>query len=1607
MRIHAGSKSHDGSMSHTSKRQGGGRVGRRSVLAIFVLVLALVPLSAQAGSDTYSLLVSKSPNRSTPVQLAGQTVSGNIYVFTSPSTGAKKVSFYLDDPTMSGAPRFVEKSAPHDFNGTAADKTAIPFHTATIANGSHTITAKIERTDGLIDVVESTFEVQNTALVLSAKTMSFAREQGAAPSTQTVDVATNDGGTPAFTATDDAPWLTVAPTSGQVPGNLSLTADPAGLAVGEYRATVTVSANGYDAARLPVTLTVTEVAPPVSYALLLSRAADRSSPTPLEGQSVANEVYVFTTPDTNVSRVRFYLDDPNMTGAPRRVETGGPFDFNGTAANGTALPFNTGALSDGSHTITAALDHPNGTTDVVSATFTSQNDRVVLSPDSVGFAINHGGSAASRSVDVATSGGAAAGFSVAEDSPWLTVSPASGTAPDAVSLTADPAGLAPGRYRTTVTVAAPGLYPATLPVTLDVEHKLLVSMFADRTAARPLEGEEVWGDVYIFAEPEAGAADVRFFIDDPNMTGPHYSSEGLAPWDLAGTASSGKAKPFDTTTLADGVHTVTIEAKLAGQLQVVSSSFEVINGAPGLTFAPESLTFRLEQGETLTQRAQVSTPDGSATSFTVGEDVDVPWLDVSPLTGSTPAELAVRVNTTGLAVGVHRAVVRASSAGFRAATLPVEVRVGCPPVPCDDVLVDLPYELDFAQDEGNIADANGVGTGFSWIDWPSNGTGYIPENLRVDDAAGVLRIKTTRGVANGASNSLDNGLAVGVDAPSQITAVTGTILNLPAGTGKFEQAGLWFGNDEDNHLKLITVSTPEGMRIESLLEVNGAKVTSKLTAPLQIAGAKVTLSLFADPSDQTISAFYRLNDGGTTSLGTFTAPPEFFSFDAARIDPRIGTDTFAGIYASHRNGSQLEYSFDFFGVTEGLSTEPPSAQGITFDRKSFLVGGVTSMAWGPDGRLYVTEMFGDIHAITLGPGNTPIADEVYEPLGARLTLGIAVDPASTPDNVILWVSHSDPAIIDAPVNSSMVSRLSGPNFATREDVITGLPRSKANHSVNSLHFGPDGRLYVAQSGNTGAGGRDPNVNAEFGDRQEQPLSAAILVADVKAAGFDGSCHNEIDVHGPAPCDVSPYATGLRNPYDFTFHSNGSMYATDNGLGVGAVYPPSPTAPCTGFGSANPSTQPDILVRVLQGKYYGHPNPSRDECVFKDGSFQGVPPLPNYEHPVLDLGDHRSANGIIEYTSDAFCGELKGGLLIANYSVGDDLTWVRLADGGTTAVSSTSLVGDFDEPLPLVQGPNGEIFVGELSNGRITVLTPIDLGCWTSRSELPTPTLDAAGTAVGGKLYVVAGKTESGTRSTMHVYDPGTDSWSAGPDLPGEAVENPAAVGLDGKLYVFGGSTGPFSGAVSNAAVFDPGDQSWTTLDSMPTARGGATAQLVGGKIYVAGGMGANGGSLATVDVYDPATDSWSTAASMGTARDNPGSAAIDGKLYVFGGRTRTSDGSTVAATLTSGEAYDPATDTWSSIAPMPTGRRTMVVGQLNGRAQVIGGEVNPDGMAFTENEEYDPATNTWRTLKRITTGRHGAVAGTIDGVIYVVGGGPVGGTSFTGSTEAFAFGPGP
>jgi VCBS repeat-containing protein len=111
--------------------------------------------------DPVDLAFSASANRSSSVDLDGATLSGDAYVFMQGTETAERVEFYLDDPGAAGAPTRVERVFAHDFGGTAADGTALRWNTKAVADGVHSITAKVYDQTGAFTLVTDTFIVDN------------------------------------------------------------------------------------------------------------------------------------------------------------------------------------------------------------------------------------------------------------------------------------------------------------------------------------------------------------------------------------------------------------------------------------------------------------------------------------------------------------------------------------------------------------------------------------------------------------------------------------------------------------------------------------------------------------------------------------------------------------------------------------------------------------------------------------------------------------------------------------------------------------------------------------------------------------------------------------------------------------------------------------------------------------------------------------------------------------------------------------------------------------------------------------------------------------------------------------------------------------------------------------------------------------------------------------------------------------------------------------------------------------------------------------------------------------------------------------------------------
>jgi glucose/arabinose dehydrogenase len=420
------------------------------------------------------------------------------------------------------------------------------------------------------------------------------------------------------------------------------------------------------------------------------------------------------------------------------------------------------------------------------------------------------------------------------------------------------------------------------------------------------------------------------------------------------------------------------------------------------------------------------------------------------------------------------------------------------------------------------------------------------------------------------------------------------------------------------------------------------------------------------------------------------------------------------------------YSASFTTAAAGTKPDPairfekvrlPDTAGIAF----------TCVEVGPDHKLYASADDGRIFRFDINADGTLSSRELIDSLqtaagGRRLVTGFCFDPASTPQEPILWVSNGFYAFENAPDWSGKITRMSGPGLSVVQDVVIDLPRSYRDHMTNQPSFGPDGALYFPQGSSSAYGSPD----STWGNRVEHLLNATVLrldvsrvtpgqPIDVKTKDAGGS----YDPYAPGS-PLTIYATGIRNAFDLVWHSNGHLYVPTNGSSPGGNTPAGAGAP----GLTNlPVSEDDWLFKITPGKYYGHPNPVQGHFVLNGGNPLGhskspgrVPqypagtnPDPQWEPAVYVFGKHVSSNGVIEYRGNAFGGALNHKLLVCRYNVGSDIIVLSLDAAGNVSQAMTGMAGmsHFANPLDLIEDPlTGNLYVCEYGGRKITLLRPV-------------------------------------------------------------------------------------------------------------------------------------------------------------------------------------------------------------------------------------------------------------------------------------------------------------
>lgn len=220
------------------------------------------------------------------------------------------------------------------------------------------------------------------------------------------------------------------------------------------------------------------------------------------------------------------------------------------------------------------------------------------------------------------------------------------------------------------------------------------------------------------------------------------------------------------------------------------------------------------------------------------------------------------------------------------------------------------------------------------------------------------------------------------------------------------------------------------------------------------------------------------------------------------------------------------------------------------------------------------------------------------------------------------------------------------------------------------------------------------------------------------------------------------------------------------------------------------------------------------------------------------------------------------------------------------------------------------------------------------------------------------------------------AWQMETEIPGPGLNAPAAVALDGAVYLLGGFDMTTNIPRAGVDVYDLKDRRWSEGVALPAARGGHAAVVLAGQIHVVGG-GNSERTLAEHDVYDPATRTWTARAELPRAAGSVAAVVHEGKLFAIGGRSGPGDFGDV-------DVYDPATNVWTSgprIGPRGTAGAAVVCGAV----VVFGGETQAPAAVL--GEVLRLGGEGWRGMAPLPTARSFARAVTWRGAVYVVGGG--------------------
>lgn len=253
------------------------------------------------------------------------------------------------------------------------------------------------------------------------------------------------------------------------------------------------------------------------------------------------------------------------------------------------------------------------------------------------------------------------------------------------------------------------------------------------------------------------------------------------------------------------------------------------------------------------------------------------------------------------------------------------------------------------------------------------------------------------------------------------------------------------------------------------------------------------------------------------------------------------------------------------------------------------IGGLsspTAMDFAPDGRLFVCLQGGNLRVIKNGALlPTPFLTLTVDSSGERGLLGIAFDPNFASNN-FLYLYYTVPS---SP-RHNRVSR-----FTANGDVVvpgSELPvldlenLSAGNHNGGAIHFGPDGKLYVATGENA-----VPSNSQTLANR----------LGKILRINSDGTIPNDNPFFNTVGARQEIWALGLRNPFTFAFQP-GTTRLFINDVGQNTWEEINDGIAGSNYGWPNtegPTSDPNFRAPIFA---YGHGGGATAGCAIAGGAF---------------------------------------------------------------------------------------------------------------------------------------------------------------------------------------------------------------------------------------------------------------------------------------------------------------------------------------------------------------------------------------------------------------------